>query len=220
VTWWLVTFSRLGPARYISHLDTVRAVQRTLSRAGIDLAMTEGMRPKPRLSLPLPLPVGAVGLEELAVAGVEDDVRADPATLRALRAAGAGGLRVERVVETAERPRPQAEKARYECALEATAEAVRAELEWFAAQPAAMVERRSPKRTRALDLRQFVSEPQAAPDGAAARLAFTLRYDAEGAARPDEFVGLLCERLELEPVVHDLVRSSVTWQGLAPELGV
>ncbi len=218
--WWLLSFSRRGPARYMSHLDTARAVQRTLSRAGVELAMSEGMRPKPRLSLPLPLPVGAAGLDELAVVGVEDEWRAgDPATLRALRAAGASGLCVERVVEAAERPRPHAAAAAYECELRAPAQAVRAQLEWFAGEPAVVIERRSPKGVKALDLKQYVSEPQASPEGDATRLAFTLRYAAEGAARPGEFVRLLCERLAVEPVVRDLVRRSVTWQGSAPATG-
>ena len=34
VTCWLVTFARSGPARYLSHLDTARALQRTFARAG------------------------------------------------------------------------------------------------------------------------------------------------------------------------------------------
>jgi len=34
------------------------------TRAGIPIALSQGMRPKPRLSLPLPLPVGAAGADE------------------------------------------------------------------------------------------------------------------------------------------------------------
>jgi uncharacterized protein (DUF2344 family) len=45
VTWWLLTFSRGGPATYLSHLDTARAVQRTFARAGVPIALSQGMRP-------------------------------------------------------------------------------------------------------------------------------------------------------------------------------
>ena len=73
MSWWLLSFGRGGPARYISHLDTVRVVQRTFARAGIEFALTQCMRPKPRLSLPLALPTGAAALDELAVAEVAED---------------------------------------------------------------------------------------------------------------------------------------------------
>ena len=75
MSWWLMSFGRDGPARYISHLDTVRVVQRTFARAGIEFALTQGMRPKPRLSLPLALPTGAAALDELAVVEVAEDTR-------------------------------------------------------------------------------------------------------------------------------------------------
>ena len=67
MSWWLITFARRGSARYLSHLDTSRVVQRTFARAGVPIALSEGRRPKPRISLPLPLPVGAAGASELAV---------------------------------------------------------------------------------------------------------------------------------------------------------
>ena len=94
MSWWLISFARRGPARYLSHLDTARAVQRTFARAGVPIALSHGMRPKPRLSLPLPLPVGAAGDEELAVVEVPEGVgcvrghaegaaRGEPARVRA-----------------------------------------------------------------------------------------------------------------------------------------
>ena len=72
MTYWLLTFARGGSASYLSHLDTVRAWRRTFARAGVDLCLSQGMRPKPRLALGLPLPVGAAAVEELLVAEVTD----------------------------------------------------------------------------------------------------------------------------------------------------
>ena len=66
----LVEFARFGAARYVSHLDTARVLRRTFARAGVELALTHGLRPKARLSLGLPLPVGAAGCHELALAAV------------------------------------------------------------------------------------------------------------------------------------------------------
>ena len=38
MSWWLLTFCREYPARYLSHLDTVRALQRTFARARVPIA--------------------------------------------------------------------------------------------------------------------------------------------------------------------------------------
>ena len=43
MSWWLVGFARRGPARYLSHLDTARTVQRTFARAGVPIALSHGM---------------------------------------------------------------------------------------------------------------------------------------------------------------------------------
>lgn len=58
-------YSKLGPARWIGHLDTVRVFQRSLRRAGIMVQYTEGFHPKPRLSFGEALPVGVASLVEM-----------------------------------------------------------------------------------------------------------------------------------------------------------
>ncbi len=216
MSWWLVSFARGGPARYISHLDTMRVVQRTFARAGIELALSQGMRPKPRLSLPLPLPTGAAAADELAIVEVtEQTAEASlPARLRALRAATADGLSIERLVVAHERPRPQAAAAAYECRLDAPCAAVEEALVEFAAEPHVSVVRESPKGRRAVELKEYVRELSASPCDSGTRLAFTLCYGPGGSARVDEVVGALAARLGIEPVVLDLTRVRVTWKGL------
>ncbi len=53
-----------GRVRFISHLDFMRAMQRTIRRAGIPIAYSEGFNPHPRLSFGLPLPVGVTSSAE------------------------------------------------------------------------------------------------------------------------------------------------------------
>ena len=130
MTWWLAQLRARRRRRYLSHLDTLRVVQRTFARAGIELALSQGMRPKPRLSLPLPLPTGAAALDELAVVEVAEETQAAvlPERLRALRGAAAEGFVFERLTLAEERPRPQAAAAAYECRLRAPCAAVDAAL--------------------------------------------------------------------------------------------
>ena len=51
-------FSKMGRARYISHLDLMRTFQRAFARAGIPIKHTEGFHPHPFVSIALPLSVG------------------------------------------------------------------------------------------------------------------------------------------------------------------
>ncbi|MBP1757773.1 MAG: hypothetical protein H6Q61_22 [Firmicutes bacterium] len=53
-----IRFSKTGTARFISHLDLMRTLQRGFLRAGITIRHTEGFHPHPYISIPLPLPLG------------------------------------------------------------------------------------------------------------------------------------------------------------------
>lgn len=65
-------YSKIGRAKYISHLDLSATIRRGLLRAGIALKYSEGFNPHPYISVALPLPVGAESLCELL------DIRALP----------------------------------------------------------------------------------------------------------------------------------------------
>jgi len=60
-----VRFSRGEEIKYISHLDLLRLWQRSLVRAEIPLAYSEGFNPHPRMSLAAPLALGVTGEAEL-----------------------------------------------------------------------------------------------------------------------------------------------------------
>ncbi|MDR3206846.1 MAG: TIGR03936 family radical SAM-associated protein, partial [Oscillospiraceae bacterium] len=67
-----ISFAKTGRARYISHLDLMRTLQRSFARAGLPLGYTEGFNPHPYLSVARPLPVGVAGLGELADFGLAE----------------------------------------------------------------------------------------------------------------------------------------------------
>lgn len=212
MTWWLLTFSRRGPARYLSHLDTSRVVQRTFARAHVPISLSEGMRPKPRISLPLPLPVGASGEAELAVVEVPEGVTPSIDVLRALSSASSPGMEVERIVPVGERhPRPQPKSAEYVCLLGGDAGAIAGAVERYGSTDHAICERVSPKGRRSLDLKEFVSGVTVEPVAGGARLGFTVAYRPDGAARPQEFIDLIATWAEVEPVMRGLERRGITW---------
>ena len=59
-------FSKDGPARYISHLDLARTLERALNRARIPVAYTQGFNRRPRMQMATALPLGYTSEYELA----------------------------------------------------------------------------------------------------------------------------------------------------------
>ena len=57
-------FSKTGSLALISHLDTLRLLERALRRSELPVSFTAGFHPLPRLQLALPLPLGVEGLGE------------------------------------------------------------------------------------------------------------------------------------------------------------
>jgi hypothetical protein len=54
-------FAKRGSLALISHLDTLRLLERSLRRTGLPVSFTGGFHPLPRLQVALPLPLGAEG---------------------------------------------------------------------------------------------------------------------------------------------------------------
>jgi len=61
-----VRFEKGEAARFISHLDLMRAFQRAVRRADLPVRLTEGFNPRPRIVFPVALEVGVASLDEVA----------------------------------------------------------------------------------------------------------------------------------------------------------
>lgn len=68
-----LTFAKEGRARYISHLDLMRTMQRAIKRARVPIWYTQGFNPHAYLMFPLALPLGTDSeIETLDIALTED----------------------------------------------------------------------------------------------------------------------------------------------------
>src|SRR5690606_31263699 len=74
-------FSKFGPARYISHLDLARTLERALNRARLPVAYTQGFNRRPRLQFATALPLGFTSEAELGDVWLMEIV--EPAAARA-----------------------------------------------------------------------------------------------------------------------------------------
>ena len=51
-------FEKQLAMRYVSHIDLLRHIERTMRRAGVPVAFSQGFNPHMQLNLGVPLPVG------------------------------------------------------------------------------------------------------------------------------------------------------------------
>ena len=68
-----ITFSKTGALRYIGHLDLHQVWERTIRRADLPLAYTQGFHPGPRIQIAAALPLGFSGLAEVVDVWLKED---------------------------------------------------------------------------------------------------------------------------------------------------
>ena len=69
-----LVYSQTGRAVWMSHLDTMRTLQRAMNRAGVPIKYSEGFNPHALISILMPLSVGTESLCQMADIRVREDV--------------------------------------------------------------------------------------------------------------------------------------------------
>lgn len=67
-----IKFSKTGMGKFISHLDLLRAFNRTVTRAGLPVRYTQGFNPHQIMTFALPLSVGTESVTEFVDIDFED----------------------------------------------------------------------------------------------------------------------------------------------------
>jgi uncharacterized protein (DUF2344 family) len=178
------TFAVRGRARFLSHLETVDTLLSAIRRAGYQVALSRGMKPRPVIALALPR---AVGVERLAsqlpagfgLLGVEHAEGKQAASrVRAVRY----------LVETDDGVDWEAAVARYLQSDEA------------------VVTRTAPKKPdKRVDVRRFCARLQPVPAGLEAEIELT---DA-GTARPEEVATAVAATIGATPTITRIVRTEI-----------
>jgi radical SAM-linked protein len=181
-----ITFSKTDAMQYSSHLDLQRAWERTIRRAGLPLAYSQGFNQRPRLQLALALPLGLTSKCELLDAWFETEV--DPLVVRtALDRAAPPGLKVLAVLAVdpkAPALQTQVRSAGYEVILLDLVPDLRNRLEGLLSATELPRERRG----KPYDLRPLIEAlAELEPDGAGrARLSMQLAAREGQTGRPEE----------------------------------
>ncbi len=199
-------FAVAGRARFLSHLETVDTFLAALRRAGFEIALSRGPKPRPVISLAVPR---AVGVESAADLADVELVGETPPEVVAARLAEQlpRGMSLVDVSEchgkhAASRVRSVAYVAEVGSDLDwATASEV------FAEAPEAIVTRVIPdKPDKHVDVKSSCARVAFEPG----RLVFELVPTETGSARPEEVVQAVAATVGATPTINRLVRTEIT----------
>ncbi len=188
-------FAKRGDLRLVSHHDLMRCLERTLRRAEVPVAKSQGFNPRPKVVFALALGLGIEGRRE--VLELELDEPMEPAeVLRRLAATAPPGFDFLEAEAVGPGRAPRVEAAQYALTVppERIADARHA-LDALLQREHVPYTRHRPDRLVELDLRPFVLGAEIDPTGT---LRFRLRITPQGSARPEEIVDALGLRDLLE----------------------
>lgn len=200
-------FSKTGRARFIAHLDTLSCLVRAVRRTGFDLAFTEGMRPKPILSLAMPLGVGVEGEDEICDFALKQ--RAPLSELaRKLGSELPQGIELKSVGPTLDRTKSAArvESVSYKILLE-PAPGLDEAISGYNQAGELVVRRKRPKGDKDVNVKRYVPSVERLDDDGG--IGFDMEVTGGGTARPEEVVELLSRFMESPLVIRRIRRTAI-----------
>lgn len=205
---WLFAYEVDGDLRFLSHHDTLRMFRRALARAEIPVRWSEGFNPHPRLSIPIPRPVGVASRAEYLVIETREPLVADDALRRLqehvpplIRLTGFEALPPGAALVPA--------RVCYELdPADAPHDLLRARIAKVLGAETLPVERRDAEGRpgKVIDIRPYVEELQL--EGG--RVSLTLAQNERGTARPAEVAALL--GFDPRSINHRICRTRVEWR--------
>ena len=206
--------------RYISHLDYAGAIQRAVRRAGLPAAYSEGFNPHMKISFASALAVGVTSDIEYFDLELTEPLPALEAAKR-LKAALPPGIRLLAMRRLARRKgtlMAEADEAGYTVDVPLTGPAgeARAAVAAFNTASACVWHRATPKKTRDIEVKQYMAEDIALEiNGDAARLTMKIRITPSGSVKPGEVLSLLVDRYGFpgDGKAAGLCRRSLTGRG-------
>ena len=200
-----ITFAVGGRARFLSHLETVDTLLGALRRAGFDIALSKGMKPRPVISLAMPRAVGIETLADMADVELRGDHEPLDVGERLANHLPMGMTVVSVELATGKQAASRVESVAYRVE-------VGEDVDWdaglaaFAAAETCEVVRTAPKKaSKRVDVRRFCTALAHEPGALEMELAVT---DA-GTARPEELTQAVAALVGATPTIERLVRTAI-----------
>lgn len=156
-----VFFTKDGACKYISHLDTNRVMLRAIGKSRLDIWHTEGFHQHAYITFALPLSLGFASTCESMDFRLLDDNADMSAIPEMLNACLPAGIRVQRCIEPKYKP-ADIDSAAYAVAIEPmnahdiSLEELYTKLNDFLNQSAIIVEKKTKKGKKQVDLTEYI----------------------------------------------------------------
>ena len=210
----LVVFEKMGPHRFIGHLDLQRAMQRALRRSGLPVSYSQGFNPHLLLSFASPLSVGIQGEREVMEVPLQSPVP-EAAFLSQLNATLPFGLKAKAARQVEDDTPPAMARlhaAMYTLRPETGFRALADAVPGFLALPNIPFLKKTKSGERMEDLRPLVYN-LIAREGA---LQAVLALRESGSARPDQLLASLSQAAGIAPPRCLITRAALLDERFAP----
>lgn len=219
----VIKFRIGGLLRFISHAQTLSVFQRACVRAGIEIRYSQGFNPRPRLSLPLPRPVGVDSDDEMLCLrvhrsiGPQENGCITTQVYDSLSAQLPQGLELLSVSVVEAKASFQPCSAKYVLAVrrEYLNEELKAKIKRLLASDSIKIQRQTAKtksrirnresKVKNIDVRGFFESIELGPDG----IIVECKVTPAGSIRVEEILKLL--DLDDEKLALPIRRASVQW---------
>lgn len=188
----VIEFDIRGDLCVLSHRETLTMWGRILARSGLPVCYSAGFNPHPRLSLPLPRPVGVEGEGEILWVQLERPCSRSEA--EGLARMVPAGCEIKKIEVSASQSGWRAVRAEYvlERGQGVSAAGWLERLQWAQQQiqsesPILRTRQTPRKRQKTLDFRSYLEEV----DGDSGRIRLRCRIAPEGTLRPEELLDWL-----------------------------
>jgi radical SAM-linked protein len=182
-------FAKRGDLRLVSHHDLLRCLERTLRRAQIPMALSQGFNPRPKIVFAQALALGIEGRREVVDLELAEPMESVE-ILRRLAAASPPGLDwldIESVAASCSAPQVVAVQYLFEVPT-SRLDATQTRLASLLGSTQWPYIRRRGDRNVAIDVRSFVLGAELDPLG---MLCFRMKMTPNGSARPEEVIDTL-----------------------------
>lgn len=205
---WVFCYCLDGDLRFISHHDTLRLFRRALARAALPVRFSEGFNPHPRMTIPLPRPVGIASDAEAIVVELSEPIDSADALVR-LEQNTPEGIRMlgARRLGVGEKLVPENVLYRFEL-VGAVPDDLSRRISDILGADEIIVKRTNHKSgtCRDVDIRPFIADIKPQRDA----VVFCLNVTAEGSAKPSEIAAFFA--LDAHAVNHRIRRTDITWR--------
>ncbi len=223
-----IRFSVSGRIRFLSHLEMVDTLLQAFRRSGVTVALSQGFRPKPRVRMAMPRPVGVEAWNEIMEVELAAPMDPDQFALHLQPTLPLGVTLhgIDAIDEQEANATRRVGGATFRLVIPTPVDvaAVIAAADRMRTTDEVLIERRTPKQRKTVNVRVFVEEITAAPCDTGVMVRYFARLSGEGSVRPDEVVRALaaCGAGELPTphVIRERIAIAAGNDGIiaAPEL--